>query len=54
MDIDQELAAAQARLTELTQQFVDAIDNPDRRREIANKLKTARDQVTRLYELLPA
>ncbi|MGW2539437.1 hypothetical protein ACWC5I_00815 [Kitasatospora sp. NPDC001574] len=54
MDIDQQLDVVTAKITELQLAFVDCADDKTKRREIANQLKAARDQVTRLYELLPA
>ncbi|MCG6493424.1 hypothetical protein [Kitasatospora sp. A2-31] len=50
----EQLADAEARLTELQLAFVDAADDPNDRRRIATQLRETRDEITRLYELLPA
>jgi hypothetical protein len=53
MTIDQQLAAAAGRITELQIACADATD-PDRRRQLATQLDKVRDEITRLYDLLPA
>ncbi|MEU1506447.1 hypothetical protein [Kitasatospora sp. NPDC005748] len=54
MDIDQQLATAEGRLTELQLAFVAALDDPARRREIVTETAAVRRQIAELYELLPA
>jgi hypothetical protein len=52
--IDQQLANAEARLTELQHAFVDAAYDADERRRLADQIHATRREVTRLYNLLPA
>jgi hypothetical protein len=51
---EQQLANAEARLTELQHAFVDAAYDADERRRLADQIRKQRAEVTRLYDLLPA
>ncbi|MGA5820837.1 hypothetical protein ACPC54_23590 [Kitasatospora sp. NPDC094028] len=54
MSTDQQLAAAEARLTELQQTFVAAAHDPDKRRRLTDQIRETRIEISRLYALLPA
>ncbi|WBP89521.1 hypothetical protein [Kitasatospora cathayae] len=53
MTIDQQLAAAEARLTELQHAFVDAAFDSAERHRLAEQIRQKRDEITDLYDRLP-
>ena len=53
MTIDQQLAAAEARLTELQQRFIECAFDADERRRLVDQIRATRDEITRLYDRLP-
>ncbi|MDH6709765.1 hypothetical protein P3T27_006514 [Kitasatospora sp. MAA19] len=53
MTIDQQLAAAEARLTELQHAFVAAAYDADERRRLVDQIHATRREITRLYDLQP-
>jgi hypothetical protein len=52
--IAQQLANAEGRLTQLQQTFVAESHDADQRHLLAEQIRATRDEITRLYELLPA
>ncbi|NUQ98590.1 MAG: hypothetical protein HOY79_19225 [Streptomyces sp.] len=53
MTIADQLAAAEARLTELQQRLVDAADDPAKRRRIYDQILKTRREIDRLSTLQP-
>ncbi|MFH8380654.1 hypothetical protein ACH4E7_06890 [Kitasatospora sp. NPDC018058] len=53
MTIEQQLAAAEARLTELQQAFVDEAYDHDKRRRLFDQIRETRGEITRLSSLQP-
>ncbi|MFG3228130.1 hypothetical protein ACGF07_25560 [Kitasatospora sp. NPDC048194] len=53
MTIDEQIAAAQARLTELQHAFVDAAYDSAKRHRLADQIRQTRDEITKLYDRLP-
>jgi ferritin-like metal-binding protein YciE len=54
MTIDQQLEAAEAQLTKLQQRLVEYAFDADERGRIYDEIRETRDEITRLYNLLPA
>lgn len=53
MTIDQQLAAAEAQLTELQQRLVDAAGDPAKRGRIYDQIRATRREIDRLVPLQP-
>jgi hypothetical protein len=51
--VDQQLSAAEARLTELQHAFVNATYDADERSRLVDQIRATRREITRLYNLLP-
>lgn len=54
MNNEQRLADAEGRLTRLQHAFVDEAYDADKRRQLADQIRETRDEIARLYRLMPA
>ncbi|MFJ9448179.1 hypothetical protein ACIRRH_41145 [Kitasatospora sp. NPDC101235] len=48
------IAAAEGRLTQLQHAFIDEAHDRGKRHTLAHQIRKTRDEIARLYELLPA